>query len=117
MSYESESGYVSGYVRALEAAGVKVLAFEEFGSYQGDWWARVEGGFVTGSYGSCSGCDAFEAEFGWNSDEAPQEKLAEFGRPYAEDVLTFDQALAKAKENEAWDIEAAEMVAWIEANK
>ena len=58
------------YQEALEAAGATVHAFEFFGSYQGDWWAKVtyngETGWVHGSYGSCSGCDAFEAEFGFS---------------------------------------------------
>jgi hypothetical protein len=56
------------YEEALEVAGAKVLAFEEFGDYQGTWWAKVcykgEVGWVSGSYGSCSSCDAFEDEFG-----------------------------------------------------
>ena len=58
-----------GYSQALEAAGCKILAFEEFGCYQGTWLAFVEyngqKGIVEGSYGSCSGCDAFQSEFGW----------------------------------------------------
>lgn len=55
------------YRYALEAAGAVVHAFEEFGSYQGDWFAKVTHngvtGWVTGSFGSCSGCDAWSAEF------------------------------------------------------
>lgn len=61
-----------GYSEALEAAGCKVLDFEEFGSYQGDWLAFVEyngeKGIVEGSYGSCSGCDAFHAEFDYGDN-------------------------------------------------
>lgn len=56
-----------GYKTCLEKAGAKVLNFEEFGSYQGTWLAFVEykgiKGIVEGYYGSCSGCDAFQAEF------------------------------------------------------
>lgn len=63
---------IMGYSEALEKAGCKILAFEEFGSYQGTWLAFVEyngqKGIVEGSYGSCSGCDAFQAEFGWGDD-------------------------------------------------
>jgi hypothetical protein len=59
------------YQAALEAAGAEVEEFKEFGSYQGDWWARVSfggrRGWVTGSYSSYSGCDAFEAEFGYGT--------------------------------------------------
>ena len=99
-----------GYEQAMEAAGANVLAFERFGSYQGDWWAKVEYEgktyWVHGYYGSCSGCDAFEAHFGYGdkehcdehrydySDEpkdckacaeaakAYQQELADFGKSY-----------------------------------
>lgn len=30
------------YKKCLEIAGAKVIAYEEFGSYQGDWIAVVE---------------------------------------------------------------------------
>jgi len=56
-----------GYFEALEAAGAQVLASQTFGSYQGDWFAKVNyngsTAWVHGCYGSCSGCDAFCAEF------------------------------------------------------
>src|SRR5574340_1404036 len=91
------------YQEAMEAAGAEVVAFEQFGSYQGAWRAKVrykgETGWVQGSYGSCSGCDAFEAEFGWYEDACDEhhrhqtdcaacqeaaasyrQRLAEFGR-------------------------------------
>jgi hypothetical protein len=58
------------YQNAMEAAGAEVLAYKEFGSYQGDWWAKVKFNdqvvWIHGSYGSCSGCDAFQGEFGWD---------------------------------------------------
>lgn len=132
MSYES----------ALEAAGAKVLESKYFGSYQGDWLALVDykgqRGFVHGSYGSCSGCDAFEAEFGYSdagcgehyyhpqedcgeckdASEAYQKRLAEFGRGYMEDVdgvvdlRGFDETIANLDRNSEWDYEAPQMVAW-----
>ena len=56
------------YELALEAAGAKVIDTHYAGSYQGTWGSVVEYegkvGLVTGDYGSCSGCDAFESEFG-----------------------------------------------------
>lgn len=56
-----------GYSLALESAGAKVLDYEQFGDYQGSWIAKVSYkgavGYIRGFYGSCSGCDAFEAEF------------------------------------------------------
>lgn len=63
-----------GYNFAMEQAGADVLLFKEFGSYQGDWLAKViyEGKqmWIHGSYGSCSGCDSYQAEFdsGCNHD-------------------------------------------------
>lgn len=29
------------YENALKAAGAEILEFGQFGSYQGDWWAKV----------------------------------------------------------------------------
>lgn len=59
-----------GYKEAIEAAGAKVVAFKEFGSYQGTFFARIEKDgetlFVEGSYGSCSGCDSYQAEFDYS---------------------------------------------------
>jgi len=55
------------YEGALRAGGANVLTFQQFGSYQGEWYAKVEfdgrTGWVSGSHGSCSGCDAIEADF------------------------------------------------------
>jgi len=61
------------YRLAMEMAGAQVHEFEEFGSYQGDWWAKVtykgRTGWVNGSYGSCEGCDAFKSEFDYKYHE------------------------------------------------
>lgn len=60
------------YKMCLEKAGAEVLDFKHFGSYQGTWMAFVnyggKKGIVEGSYGSCSGCDAFEAEFDYSKE-------------------------------------------------
>lgn len=53
-----------GYQSALEAAGVIIKEFKEFGSYQGTWIAITsDNQVIEGSYGSCSGCDSFQSEF------------------------------------------------------
>lgn len=107
------------YSSALEAAGATVLQFEQFGSYQGDWFALVsyngEIGWVNGSYGSCSHCDAFESEFGWNDDERSdyQQRLVDFGRTYLDGLMTQEQALAHASQHLEWDPDAAEMVDYL----
>lgn len=118
------------YLEAMEAAGAKVKAFEEFGSYQGDWWALVEyegrRGWVTGSYGSCSGCDAFEAEFSWCDRETFNDatgkyepnpeypaKLAAFGRDYLQEIKSDQAAINEAARNLEWDCDAEPMVKFI----
>lgn len=110
------------YGEAMEAAGAKVISMQHFGSYQGDWWALVEHngqcGWVNGSYGSCSGCDAFEAEFGWAYENEPnyQERLAEFGRSYLNHIMTTEEALKQASTEASWDSEADAMVQFIKDN-
>lgn len=107
------------YPKALAAAGATVIAYDSFGSYQGDWLAKIEyngvTGWVHGYYGSCSGWDAFEAEFGCRAEETP-EKLAEFGREYLDDIMTYDKAISVASENIEWDTDAEEMVKFIKDN-
>lgn len=136
-----------GYIGALEAAGAVVLADSHFGSYQGDWLALVDykgkRGFVHGGYGSCSGCDAFEAEFGYSDNGCDEHRynpqsecaeckaetdsynarLAEFGRGYLEcgdgevDLADYESTLANLSRNVEWDYEAPQMVAWVEGLK
>jgi hypothetical protein len=85
------------YLKALEAAGAKVIEYQEFGSYQGAWMALVEHNgqrvIIEGSYGSCSGCDAFEAEFSYNEMPAIEDgKYYKTGRTWDdEDECTEDE--------------------------
>jgi len=130
--------------KALEAADAKVLAFGNFGSCQGDWWAKVEYegrvAWAHGAFGSCSGCDAFQAEFDcyemmdccasdnrhWTHDPtcaacvaakaAYDVKFAEFGKGYLGDLFTQEQAETEAGRNSGWDYESKEMVAWLKAH-
>ena len=127
------------YQEALEAAGATVLAYAKFGSYQGDWLARLPNGYVSGSYGSCSGCDAFEGEFGyWRGqcneheydfeDHADCEacaarkadyskRLTAFGQSYL-DYLTDAASLRERFTTQAeWDRDATEIVAWLDAQE
>ena len=130
------------YEKAMEAAGAIVHDFEQFGSYQGDWWAKVtyngETGWVQGSYGSCSGCDAFEGEFGWDDGHCEehkydskgavgcaecekaealyQERLADFGRGYLDGIMSQEKAIEDASENLDWDMEAKEMVEYLKSH-
>ena len=128
------------YKSALTAAGANVLAFESFGSCQGDWLAKVvfEGqtGYVAGSYGSCSSCDAFQAEFGWSDPEceehryenntepceacstlkaAYQVKLAAFGRDYL-NLVTKEELVKRFGKQSEWDMGSADVLTWLEQN-
>lgn len=127
---------MSGYREALEAAGATVEAFNEFGSYQGDWWAKTSKGWIHGEYGSCSGCDAFEAEFGSRDEgcdehaydsqsdcadcqlklSTRQDRLIAFGRGYLDNPLTQEEAEKAAAQNIEWDLDATEMVEWLKAH-
>jgi len=132
------------YERALEAAGATVLIFEHFGSYQGDWWAKVtwqdKEGWVHGCFGSCSGCDAFEAEFGFVSHDCGEDdyydpfcyddrfrkncprcqeleaQFIEFGQDYLEQIMTQEEAETEASTNLDWDMDATEMLKFLKDN-
>ena len=56
------------YEEAFKRLGYKILTWETFGSWQGDYAAILEKdgklGFVVIGYGSCSGCDSLQA-VGW----------------------------------------------------
>lgn len=134
-----------GYAQALEAAGAKVLDTKYAGSYQGTWGSIVEyngkKGLVTGAFGSCSGCDAFQAKFGWgcdfykrddkflqDGDEITEEqynegisqyyqRLADFGKSYLhviQDKWDVENQLANlSKDEDDWyDHEQRELLAW-----
>ena len=129
------------YEEAMKSAGANILAFKEFGSYQGDWFALVEyqgkRGFIHGSYGSCSGCDAFEAEFGnVSEDECVTHKyeghhadcpvcvkakaeypirLAKFGESYLDGITDYKTVREHAAEDLDWDREAQNVVNWLDA--
>lgn len=132
------------YDLALKEAGATVHLYKSFGSYQGDWWALVTfkgiDGWINGSYGSCSYCDAFEGEFdslyhhcglddfydpgenGFRDDvcikcKELKKQLGEFGKGYLDGLLTQEEAMKHASENLEWDMDAQEMVDWIKENK
>lgn len=95
-----------GYQKALEAAGAVITEYKEFGSYQGSWFALLnDGRLVEGSYGSCSGCDAYQAEFdSWNSDDEiikqDDGKYYRDNRYWDEDeVITEEEAAEQSKNN------------------
>lgn len=111
---------MSDYQQALEAAGANVLVFDSFGDWQGSWIALVvyEGalGWVQGSFGSCDHCDAFQSAFGWDSDfvcEDMQDRLAQFGRTYLDDLMTTAEVLGYYDQHADWDDDSASAAAWV----
>ena len=137
------------YQLALEKAGADVLVFEYFGSYQGDWLAKVnydgQLGWVHGYYGSCSGCDSFQAEFDYDDDPAQEytlkdgvyqhswkdeqltvseyeaavghynARLAQFGRNYLGELYTQQEIEAKYAKQDDWE-EYDQMLAFVQKN-
>ena len=105
------------YQQALQAAGADVQAFEHFGSYQGEWIAKIgEDQYLMGYYGSCSGCDAFEAEFEFSDYEEAEydRKLAEFGHTYLDgQPYSKLDLLARFKEQGEWDSDAQAVINWL----
>ena len=130
------------YTKALEFAHASVMCFEKFGDYQGTWIAKVyyqgKHGWVTGYYGSCSGCDAFEGEFGYTYHICSEygeaynpidsmnfsykcerckelkDRFYAFGKEYLDNILTKEQMLEKAKTHSDWDDEVQKMIEFIE---
>ena len=108
------------YRESLVAAGARVLDFAHFGDWQGSWMALVEyqgqRGWVQGSFGSCDYCDAFQAEFDWDSDftcEDVQQRLAQFGRSYLDDLQTTEQVLRQYDDAADWDLESESAALWV----
>ena len=97
-----------------------MLDFAHFGDWQGSWMALVEyqgqRGWVQGFFGSCDYCDAFQAEFDWDSDfacEDVQERLAQFGRSYLDDLQTTEQVLRQYDDAADWDLESESAALWV----
>ena len=88
-----------GYITTLEKAGAKVIASKFLGSYQGTWGAicdyKGQRVMAVGSFGSCSYCDAFEAEFETysSSDEVRMDK--ETGKYYRGWFMDEDSEITK----------------------
>jgi hypothetical protein len=117
------------YSEALEAAGAYIVDEGTWGDYQGTWISLVYYGntlgYVSGWYGSCSGCDAFEAEFEWRERDRDdyQERLANFGKGYlgnedGSDLYTYEEILREnTGSNWDWDMEAKEKAEWIRSTE
>lgn len=133
------------YSMAMEAAGAVVHSYEEFGDYQGTWYAYVtyqgQNGYVHGSYGSCSGCDSFLSEFefehhscggdnyfspiystpreGCGSCADVMDRLKRFGESYLEgNLMTAEEMQKEIDDKKEWDSgEADNMQNWFDGTK
>ena len=129
------------YSDVLKMAGATVHAYREFGSYQGDWLAKVtfngREGWIRDYYGSCSGCDALQGEVGFAGHECGSDdwynplyeddgfragcpkcqelkaRAIALGAEYLDDILTQEKAEAVVSENLDWDTKAKEMLAFL----
>jgi len=127
------------YIEAMERAGAAVKDSEYFGSYQGEILAHVEydglDGFVAVSYGSCSGCDWYEAEVPYQRgcyehryDERPDtcddcarvqanidSIIVKIGESILDGIMSADAMIAELSKRAEWDSEARGMIAWVQA--
>jgi len=134
-----------GYQEAIEANGLTVVEYKEFGSYQGTWIAKLDDGrVIEGAYGSCSGCDSFLSEFDYDSSDhihngiteeyySPRdsgavagcskcaeflERLKTFGSSYAESAIPLAQLTAIYEKKVADEYawdDDKEILAWLKA--
>lgn len=78
----------AGYQVIARCRGQRVVYFSQFGSYQGEWIMLAldeeEGLYYLyrDYYGSCGGCDSFEATFGWSDEKVDEAKLKKFVDSY-----------------------------------
>ena len=93
------------YQQALIAAGAIVIDTKYSGSYQGTWGSVVEyngkRGLVTGNYGSCSVCDAFQAEFDdymWSDTISYDSETDTYSRDYGDTICTKEEYDAQEAE-------------------
>jgi len=123
---------IDDYDDLLRFGGAKVLAYEAFGSYQGDWIAKVRIKFrvkwIHGGFGSCSGCDAIQSETEHCSHHWEQFKndcdkcqecvqgLKRLAAEYIAEATTFDDVFKEISKHD-WDSETPKMVKWMEANR
>lgn len=122
VSYYAVTKNDNPYEYSLRATGAEVLAFQDFGSYQGDWFAKVRNGgeeyWIQDSYGSCSGCDAFQSEVDYEdrTEEEWTTFFKEFGEKYLGEKKNKEELIAKFKDQSSWDGDAKEILEFLEAN-
>lgn len=125
-----KNGYYSvRYEDLLEAAGLVIEQCEYFGSYQDDAAAVVRDGVRKGismwGYGSCSGCDALEADAPFGDKAKTAEAWADVNTladgmvasvQWPRDGETFEEMAARLLRNETneWYFYDSDIKAWVE---
>lgn len=94
--------------------GVTEVEAKYYGSYQGEFLCRIvyngEILYIHDWYGSCSGCDAFEAEFAWSSSKT-KKNLINFAKSYIGAALPKEKMIKYLEhELDEWDTEKREML-------
>lgn len=108
------------YEELLKDICEEVYCYGEFGSYQGDWYAKVKYNgkicWIHGLYGSCSGCDWLQAQY-WKKDAYAirQSFITEYLEPSM--ILTQEEAEKEASKDIDWDFEADEVLAFIKKHR
>jgi hypothetical protein len=68
------------------ARGHETVLYEEFGSFSGEWLLvsfKDDLYYIwKGYYGSCSGCDSYEAEMSYDREKITREKALDFAKDY-----------------------------------
>lgn len=134
---ELEKIKLTGYPDILSRLYDEVYCYEEFGSYQGDWLAKVRKGdkvfWLKGCFGSCSGCDWFlgKEDYPWtlkckNFEEAKKQYqeetdriLKDFEDDYGSDTYTQEE-LEKYYDDldkEYFDTDDAYMITFVKMNR
>lgn len=93
----------SSYEVIAWARGETVIGYWQFGSYQGEWVlvSRTSDGksykIYKGYYGSCSGCDSYEAEMGYG--DVTRAQGLKFAEGYQEFLLIPKQTMRNLCKN------------------
>lgn len=107
---------IESYRELAEAVCEEVYCFGEFGSYQGDWWAKIKYngqiGWIHGYYGTCAYCDWLSANYKLSEKKLKQEFITE----YLDNILNQEQAEKEASRNIDWDLDAQDMLNFIKNN-
>lgn len=108
-----------GYQDALEAAGAEVLAYKEFGTYQGDWVALVRYGgktsWIRDYFESCCGCDALEHFQSFGADRSEEDIGKWACDNILDNPLTLEEVRSKFEGDRSWDMNAEKALAWIDS--